>query len=560
MTITRPWASGATDQGAAFSRGLKNTAALAHFGGLGYIQSMKKHRCSVFLKALFVLLLLPFLASAAAAAEGTGAPADARQEKERQPILAGGWYPAAPNDLRESVLQYLADTGNEVIAGKLVGLIAPHAGYVYSGAIAGKAYAVLEQQQADTVVVVAPSHQHFFRGFSVYDQGGYRTPLGVMELDREFIGLLHERLPELRYVPEAHAKEHSLEIQIPFLQVAAPKARLVPLIMGHQGLNVAMALGEALASVVQASNGKRVVLVASSDLSHFHHKTECQQLDARIHQAIRSMDPHSIATCMASRACEACGAGPMIAVLFASELLGADESHILAVGDSSDTTGDSEKVVGYMSAVFLKSDKATRKDAPRHEGAATTSAAPDVGKDPETYGPEDRELLHRVAREAIEKQLHGQSFELPQDVPTLLREKRGVFVTLKRDGHLRGCIGHIFGEIPLVEAVAEMAKAAAFRDPRFESLEKDELDELEYEISVLTPPRKIKDVSQIEVGRHGLIIKRGRNQGLLLPQVATEFGWDREAFLAHTCQKSGLPTACWQNQDTEIYVFSAEVF
>ncbi len=180
----------------------------------------------------------------------------------------------------------------------------------------------------------------------------------------------------------------------------------------------------------------------------------------------------------------------------------------------------------------------------------------------------DRQQLLEIARQAIENRLSGRrSEELPGreqspggEIPAVLEEKRGVFVTLHRKGALRGCIGYIEGFKPLFQAVGEMALAAAFGDPRFPPVTAAELPELDVEISVLTPLRKMSDPSEITIGEHGLYIVKGPSSGLLLPQVAVEYGWDRQTFLRHTCLKAGLLETAWQDPDSEIYLFGAQIF
>lgn len=473
----------------------------------------------------------------------------------RQPILAGAWYPEDPEALRESVAKYIEKAEFAPLSGELLGLVAPHAGHVYSGGVAGYAYSALQQQPADIVVIVAPSHHHFFHGVSVHDPGGYATPLGVMQLDQDFIALLRKRMPDLKYVPEAHTREHSIEIQIPFLQLATPDARLVPLVMGQQDFDICRRLARALAYAVRKTSGRKVVLLASSDLSHFHDKQTCARLDGRIHQAIQEMDYRGIARCLSEKTCEACGAGPMVSVMLAAQELGANQGLLLATGDSGDVTGDKDKVVGYMAAAFVQ--------AAGNAGSTNTNPPPSAVATRDgngEYSPKERELLHQIAREAVRSKFQKTHYVPPLAVPESLREKRGAFVTVKIDGRLRGCIGHVLGRDPLVMTVAAMAQAAAFEDPRFPPVGEEEINALEYEISVLTPPQRILDPLQVQAGRHGLIMRNGPRQGLLLPQVATEYGWSREEFLAHTCEKARMASDCWQNQATEIYVFSAEVF
>jgi AmmeMemoRadiSam system protein A len=178
----------------------------------------------------------------------------------------------------------------------------------------------------------------------------------------------------------------------------------------------------------------------------------------------------------------------------------------------------------------------------------------------EGYTEAEKSFLHTVARQAIESRLSGRVFPPPSGETENLKEKRGAFVTLKRKGQLRGCIGYTRALKPLSRTIMEMAQAAAFEDPRFPPLSPKELDDLDIEISVLTPFRLIRDVTEIEVGKHGLLMERGGRSGLLLPQVATEYQWDRKTFLEHTCLKAGLPRDAWKDAETKIYVFSAEIF
>jgi AmmeMemoRadiSam system protein A len=176
------------------------------------------------------------------------------------------------------------------------------------------------------------------------------------------------------------------------------------------------------------------------------------------------------------------------------------------------------------------------------------------------YSPEEKALLHKLARGAIEHRLLGKPLPSLEEETPRLGEKRGAFVTLKRQGQLRGCIGYTQAVKPLSRTIMEMAQAAAFQDPRFPPLAGSELKDLDIEISVLTPFRLIKDVQEIQVGKHGLFMERGGRSGLLLPQVATEYQWDRQTFLQHTCLKAGLPRDAWKDAATRIYVFSAEIF
>jgi AmmeMemoRadiSam system protein A len=173
---------------------------------------------------------------------------------------------------------------------------------------------------------------------------------------------------------------------------------------------------------------------------------------------------------------------------------------------------------------------------------------------------DEKMTLHNIALTAIKKRLENKSSAIPQTTADTLNEKRGAFVSLHKNGQLRGCIGYVHGVKPLAETINDMAIAAAFQDPRFPPLKENELSDIDIEISVLTPMKQISDIDQIEVGKHGLMMIKGPYSGLLLPQVATQYNWDRETFLSETCQKAGLSANAWKDEDIEIYIFSADIF
>jgi len=469
----------------------------------------------------------------------------------RDPILAGAWYPSDAAKLRAMVQGFLAKAEKITARGKLVALIAPHAGYDYSGRVAGQAYKLLEKQRIDTVVVLAPSHRAPFAGVAVYDAGGFRTPLGVMELDNEFIATLKAKEPRVSFIEEAHRQEHAVEIQIPFLQVVQPNAKLVPLVVAEQNPELCQALAKALAQTIGESKNKSVLLVASSDLSHYHERQAAKALDDKVLESVKQFDPEMFLRNLVDKKCEACGAAPILTIMYAAKLLGATSGQVLAYGDSGDTAGDTSKVVGYLAAAFWQNGE--------KKPAATAQTIKQADAEKPLTTPE-RELLFRIAREAIGAALDKKQYTPPRPDSPRLTAPGAAFVTLKKDGQLRGCIGHIVARTPLYETVASMAQAAAFQDTRFSPLTKAEFKDISFEISALTPLKKITDVAEIEVGKHGILLRRGAASGLLLPQVATEYGWDRTAFLENTCRKAGLPREAWKEKDTEIFIFSAEVF
>ena len=345
-------------------------------------------------------------------------------------------------------------------------------------------------------------------------------------------------------MPGAHTKEHSLEIQVPFLQIMASGSRLVPLVMGDQGLTTCRRLANVLATCARE---KSVLIVASSDLSHYHSAQRAKVLDEVVFSHVTHMDSEGLSIDLNKRRCEACGGGPMITAMMAAKLLGADRGKVLHAATSGDVTGDYDRVVGYMAAAFWKNGHTVKNDVAVTETVFHLTEL-------------EKKILHEVAYSAISNALENKNGPLPESFPKKLETPCGAFVTLKIDNRLRGCIGHIVARKPLAETVRDMAVAAAMEDPRFLPLTKTEWPSVHLEISVMSPLRKIVNPSDIEPGRHGIYIKRGRRSGILLPQVATEYGWDRETFLEQTCRKAGMSKNAWMDSDSEIFVFSAEVF
>ena len=503
-------------------------------------------------RVLLVSILLALLVSGVGCAdEGGEADVNATGEDHageiREAVVAGAFYPGDPGVLAADIDRYLDSTGVGALEGEIVAIISPHAGYVYSGGVAAHAYAHLRGRAYDSVIVVAPSHRYGFRGASVFGGDGYETPLGVVSVDRELADAITDEGQGFTYEPRAHEAEHSLEVQLPFLQVAIPGLRVVPIVMGDQSLDGCKRLGRAIASNVKDMN---VLLVASSDLSHFHPYNQAKRLDQIVVDEVNEFDPQGLSNDLASKKCEACGGGPMVTAMLIARRLGANKSRVLHYANSGDITGDHSSVVGYMAAaLWANPENANSKEQ------KSKKVGVDLG-----LSPEEKANLLKIARDVVEAHCRGEKTpEISGDSSTL-NEQRGAFVTLHKHGKLRGCIGHIRAKKPLVKTVAEMAIAAAFDDPRFPPVTPKELGELEYEISVLTPFQQISNVEEIEVGVHGLYMKSGSRSGLLLPQVATEWGWDRNTFLEHTCTKAGLPEDAWKDKKTKIYIFSADVF
>ena len=463
----------------------------------------------------------------------------------RQPVVAGQFYPAQPDELRQMVDQFLAEAAAPTLPGDVVALIAPHAGYIYSGKVAAHSYALLKGRKFERVVVIAPSHFEAFPFVSVYNGDAYATPLGNIAVDKDFAAKLANlnsliQLSTRGHAPTREQGEHALEVQLPFLQRTLGEFKLVPIVMGEQNYETERALGVALAKMVKGTN---TLIVASSDLSHYHPYDEASKMDHKTLKAIDEWDYLSLSENLELRVWEACGGGPIVATMIAAERLGAKQARLLKYANSGDTTGDKSRVVGYGAVALMQLESRSSK------------------VEAFSLAQKEKDALIALARKSVETAVRERKLYEPSasEFPTLQQE-RGVFVTLKEKGELRGCIGLIAAEKPLYLGVRDAATSAALRDPRFPPMTAAELPNLQYEISVLTPFRRVLDVKEVRVGRDGLLMIQGRYEGILLPQVPVEQGWDRKTFLEEACLKAGLPRQAWQDEATDIYSFSALVF
>ena len=266
----------------------------------------------------------------------------------RRAAVAGSWYPGSRAALAVAVDRHLAHTSRD-IDGELVALIAPHAGLMYSGPVAAHAYRLLRDRQFDVAVLVGPSHFVAFGGVSIYPLGGFETPFGIAPIDAACAQALMDATPIVREHPPAHVREHSLEMQLPFVQHLAPGVPIVPLVMGLQTAETAASLGEALSRVLR---GRRALLVASTDLSHYHDARTAAALDQVVIDCVARCDPDALQTALDVEPGHACGGGPMVAVMRAARLLGARDAVVLNYADSGDVSGDKSAVVGYLAAAL----------------------------------------------------------------------------------------------------------------------------------------------------------------------------------------------------------------
>lgn len=482
------------------------------------------------------------------------APAD--DPGVRPPSVAGRFYPSEPATLRRAVETMLA-RARPPLAADVVAVVSPHAGYPYSGQIAADALGHLKAQDVEVVVVLGANHAApMAGGFAVHPGRAFRTPLGEVPVDRDLAARLVAGSAGVTANATPHDGEHSIEVQLPFVQVIAPRARIVPVVVGTRDPGDTDRFGRSLA---RALEGRRALIVASSDLSHYPAARDALESDRRTLEAIAAFDAGALVALEreAARAGRgglvtvACGLGPALVAMSAARALGAAHASIVSYANSGDTAiGDADRVVGYGAVAF-------------HRGAAKAVAPPFADAVPEASGPlsaTEKQALLSLARDTFTQFLESQTLPLPRDVPAGLHGRRqGAFVTLKERGQLRGCIGRIAHDGPLPQLVSRVAFEAAFRDPRFQPLGRQEVDRVEVEISLLTPPRPASGAGQIVVGRDGVVLRKDGRSAVFLPQVATEQGWTRDQMLDQLCLKAGLPARCWTDR-AELSTFQAEVF
>ena len=478
---------------------------------------------------MFVVLLAPLAAAA----------------EIRQPHVAGQFYPADPTELRQVITGFLQRQPDPSPL-KPRALIVPHAGYEYSGPVAGAAFRAVQGHEYDAAVIVGFSHRAAFEGISVDQVDTYRTPLGLVPVDLSAVKQLQEldralaQTEEnlLHHNPQAHEEpEHSLEVMLPFLQVSLDQLRIVPVIIGEARPEQLFRLGKLLAEFSRQGD---YLFVFSTDLSHYHSYDEAVQIDQRTVDALLSETPQAVERLFANSMIEACGRGPILTGLMFAVKRGYLKRQLLGYATSANASGDRSRVVGYA-AIGL------------YDGTAP----------PARLISEDAGLaLVKAARLALEQALEmGQSPEVAsilQPYPEL-QQAAGLFVTLRRGGELRGCIGRIQTSEPLASSLPVVALEAALKDPRFNPVEAHELQDIHIEVSVLTLPQPLHEPRDVLAGRDGVVLDYRGHQGVFLPTVWEETGWLRIEFLRQLAsQKAGLDPDAWRQ--ATLSAFQDQVF
>ena len=479
----------------------------------------------------------------------------------RLPAVAGPFYPGDAGELRKAVDRFLGDRGPST-PGRLIALIAPHAGYEYSGEAAGKAYALLRNAQVSRVVIIGLSHRGGPQPVWADDVGSYRTPLGDVPVDGAALDIL--KVGGLPLAAGGALSEHSIEVQLPFLQEALAQGwKLVPILVGDAGDADVRRAAEALNLILDDST----VVCVSTDFTHYgaaFRYVPFTGSDKEIREKLAGLDQEAVKLILAGDApgfsdylrrtgATICNHNGVLMLL--NVLPEWAKGQQVAYSTSGEKTGAYDMSVSYVSAAFTvegRNDDFWGTKAKREKAMAGGKALSDA----------EKKTLLELARATLVAAVTGGKRPDPSKygLTESLMEKRGAFVTLTIGGHLRGCIGYVLPEKPLYQTVMDNAVNAALEDPRFPSVTAEETKSIRIEISAMSPLETITDVSKIEVGKHGILISRGRFRGLLLPQVATESGWDREEFLRQTCRKANLLSDAWKDPASTIEIFSAEVF
>lgn len=455
-------------------------------------------------------------------------------QRIRKAIFAGAFYEKNAEILSRQIDRFLQNAEKEPTpVEEILALIAPHAGYVYSGQVAAYAYRLIQGKDYESVIIIGPSHRYGFKGCSIYPQGGYETPLGMLKIDEHLASEI-SKASGFKFISQAHQMEHSVEVQIPFIQKTLPQAKIVPIVMGFPTRKTITRLAKALIEVLP---GKKALIIASTDMSHFLSKKEANDVDSKTISLIQSFNTNDLLKKLEKRENIMCGGGPVVSTLLYARNREKTEVEILRYSDSSHYGSPESNVVGYLAAALY-----SKPPPPKF-----------------SLSEEEKKELLQLARSAI-NQFIKQNEIINYSTQNLnLLTKKGAFVTLKKKGLLRGCIGFIEPVLPLYETVIRGSIYAACRDQRFPPVSVGELKDLEVEISVLTPLKKIHNLRLIRVGKHGLVISKAEKKGLLLPQVAVENNWSRVTFLQRACLKAGLPRDAWKS-GADIYIFEAIIF
>lgn len=428
----------------------------------------------------------------------------------RQPAVAGSFYPADKKLLNQQLDGFLQKAQKVKIAGKRRILIVPHAGIVYSGQVAGWGFKQIEKAGFKRVILLGPSHQAWFNHAAVDSSGLWQTPLGKVAIDEDFANRLIDE-KQILADKTPFTFEHSLEVELIFLQKVLPDFTIVPILVSNPSNQLIDSLAEKLAQ----NFDDQTLLVVSSDLSHYPPYETANQADKETINGILSGKKETFEETIKTvegknypgLETAACGQKAISVALKTAQLLEVTNFQKIKYQNSGDVSGDKSRVVGYVAIIGWSEKLAKKADYLDNKA--------------------QKEALE-IARKTLQEFLTNKKIpEIKPKNPALL-QPLGAFVTLRNKGRLRGCIGQFESEVPLYQVIQKMTVAAAQKEFRFPPVEKSELQEIKIEVSILSPKRKINDWKKIKLGKHGVVVEKGLRSGTFLPQVADESGWGLE--------------------------------
>jgi AmmeMemoRadiSam system protein B/AmmeMemoRadiSam system protein A len=416
----------------------------------------------------------------------------------REPVVAGQFYPGTSSQLKAMIETFVDE---KVAREEVIGLVSPHAGYVYSGPVAGAVISKVKFK--DTFVIMGPNHTGRGQPLSIMTQGTWQTPLGEVEIDSELGKQILATSSHLEEDHVAHQYEHSIEVQLPFLQYFKPDIKIVPIMLAYAGGDIYKEIGKDIARAIRESN-RGVVIMASSDMTHYESQESAQRKDNQAIEAILDLNEDELLRRIDELNISMCGYAPTVSLISAAKELGATGAELVRYQTSGDTTGDYSAVVGYA-------------------GVIITAMSP----------------VARLAKETVETYIREGKTPQPEALTPEMKEKAGVFVSVHKLGGLRGCIGTFDPQCENVaEEIINNAVSSATRDPRFPPIAPDELEDLSYNVDVLTKPEPIASQDQLDPKKYGVIVESGFRRGLLLPDLE---GVDTVDYQIEICRrKAGI--------------------
>lgn len=479
---------------------------------------------------------------------------------DRKPVVAGQFYPAKADELNAELIKLFAEAAPKKTTDDVLAIISPHAGYVFSGEVAASSFNQIDgRKHYKTIFVIGSSHRTVFDGASIYNKGNYETPLGLVKVDLETANLLINKNDVFKFRNEAHEYEHSLEVQLPFLQhVMETDFSIVPIIIATQSKNTVKKIAEALKPYFTPEN----LFIISSDFSHYPDYEDAVNVDNATAGAIVTGNPEELLSTLkkneqkgiSSLATSLCGWTSVLTLMYITQSNPGIKYIPVEYKNSGDTKyyGDKSRVVGYYSIIAVEENSASGKASSLQKEDTEFRLTPD-----------DKKKLLSISRNTLETYITTAKIPVikEDELSDNLKSKCGAFVSLHINGKLRGCVGNFSQETPLYKVIQEMTVSSSTRDYRFPPVQTSELKRLEIEISVLSPLKKVESIDEIELGKDGIYMRKGQNSGTFLPQVASMTGWSLEEFLGHCARdKAGIGWDGWKDKNTELFTYEAIVF